>query len=338
MKRKNVIIGPGQKNNILNNMFLDVINGKVEDTVFLSPYNFNSRIIRKIYDYIWRDVNRKFFRWLPVSIWNRFSVLNSINPNEDEEYYILFVIGRDVERLIVPSLIKKIKHRYKDKVRTVLVLFDSINVTKECKGWDHITDFFELFDKVATFDKLDAEKYKLIHFFDPYPKCEIAQKVEEQVDLFFLGEDKGRAHLLCQIADIANRRQVKCDFRIFNWSGNSPCPSGVCSMDKFIEYKDTLKLISRSRCLVDIIAEGQNSSSLRYYEAVVYNKKLLTNNLNIMNMPLYNPKYMKCFRRIEDIDWEWIDEREVVDYGYENEFSVNVFLNTLCNGKQYVED
>ena len=53
----------------------------------------------------------------------------------------------------------------------------------------------------------------------------------------------------------------------------------------------------------------------------MYNKKLLTNNYSICNLPFYNSKYMKSFQTFEDIDLEWVRRKEIINYGYTNEFS-----------------
>lgn len=77
----------------------------------------------------------------------------------------------------------------------------------------------------------------------------------------------------------------------------------------------------KSNCILEVLATGQSGATLRYYEAVCYNKKLLTNNKNIVNLPFYNPEWMHVFENTEDIDWGWVKERVPVDYHYDGRFS-----------------
>lgn len=57
--------------------------------------------------------------------------------------------------------------------------------------------------------------------------------------------------------------------------------------------------------------------------------KNLTNNPNIKELSFYNPKYMQHFESVEDIDFEWVKKRELIDYHYNNEFSPNHILGKL---------
>lgn len=56
-------------------------------------------------------------------------------------------------------------------------------------------------------------------------------------------------------------------------------------------------------------------------EAVCYNKKLLTNNSQTTEYPYYNSEYMKCFKKVEDIDIEWLTDLKPVNYNYKGDFS-----------------
>lgn len=322
MKNRFIVIGSGQSNIILNHSFAEVIQGRIENAIFLNPYNFKCKFIEKTYNYVYRQSNRRFFKWIPNSIWNHFSVLNQISPEPNEKIYLIFVIGRDVDRLIVPSLLTGMKKKFGHRICTVLLLFDSIEVTKEVNGWGRISDTFHLFDIVATFDKIDACKYNLLHFFDPYPKMEMTDSLTIDKDMFFIGVDKGRCEMLKQIAVRANCAGVRCDFEIFGLNPEYDGIPGLVRLEEFIKYSETLKKVAQCKCLVELLAEGQTSCSYRYYEAVVYNKKLITNNKFITEMPLYDSRYMKYIESVDDIDWEWIKDESLVEYNYDNEFSI----------------
>lgn len=334
MKNRFIIIGPGERNNILNHSFVEVIQGEIENASFLNPYNFKSKFIEKIYNYVYRLSNRRFFKWIPNSIWNHFSVLNQISPEPNEKIYLIFVIGRDVDRLIVPSLLRGMKKKFGHSICTALLLFDSIDVTKDVKGWGKIKNTFTLFDIVATFDKKDACTYNLMHFYDPYPKMQMTDTLEIDEDMFFIGVDKGRCEMLKQIAVRANFAGIRCDFEIFGLNPEYESIPGLVRLEKFLEYSETLKKVARCKCLVELLAEGQTSCSYRYYEAVVYNKKLITNNKNITEMPIYDPKYMKYIESVDDIDWEWIKDESAVEYNYDNEFSISELFKKLLDYNQ----
>ena len=75
--------------------------------------------------------------------------------------------------------------------------------------------------------------------------------------------------------------------------------------------------------------KGQNAQTLKYFEAVCFNKKLLTNNQNAKKLSFYNEKYIKIFNKFEDIDIEWIKKIEPINYNYKNEFSPMYIVEKL---------
>ena len=94
-------------------------------------------------------------------------------------------------------------------------------------------------------------------------------------------------------------------------------------------YKEVLEEVQKTNCVIEFVQKGQRSQTLRYFETVCYNKKLLTNNPNVKNLKFYNEKYMKVFDKFDDIDFEWVKTKENVDYGYNGEFSSKYFIEEL---------
>ncbi|GMB84578.1 hypothetical protein ME0901_09960 [Lactobacillus delbrueckii subsp. bulgaricus] len=58
-----------------------------------------------------------------------------------------------------------------------------------------------------------------------------------------------------------------------------------------VSYHDELMLAYNSNCIIEILKAGQNGISLRTCEAIVFNKKLVTNNQAVKQLPYYNPNY-----------------------------------------------
>lgn len=92
------------------------------------------------------------------------------------------------------------------------------------------------------------------------------------------------------------------------------------TVDEIMPYEVVLKRTLEANCVLEIVRPGQVGFTLRTFEAVVYNKKLLTNNEHIKEFQFYNPSYMKVFKSVEDIDWKWVKERNAVNYHYKGDF------------------
>lgn len=85
----------------------------------------------------------------------------------------------------------------------------------------------------------------------------------------------------------------------------------------------------RSNCLLELVQEGQVGATARYCEAVVYGKKLLTNNNYVRFLPFYNEEYIKIFDKVDDIDFDWVKEIVHVDFEYKDEFSPNHVIERI---------
>ena len=85
----------------------------------------------------------------------------------------------------------------------------------------------------------------------------------------------------------------------------------------------------QTNCVLEILAVLNPSATLRYKEAVIYNKKLLTTNPEITQLPYYDSRWMRYFEKAEDIDLDWLRTEEHVDYHYQGDFSTRHFLDTI---------
>lgn len=87
--------------------------------------------------------------------------------------------------------------------------------------------------------------------------------------------------------------------------------------------------MKHSNCILEVLIEGMTGATLRYNEAVCYNKKLLTNNKNIVNLPFYDPRYMRVFDSPDDIDVEWVRKQVPIDYHYDGRFSPTHIIDEI---------
>ena len=94
----------------------------------------------------------------------------------------------------------------------------------------------------------------------------------------------------------------------------------------------------KASCIFDATEKKQNGVTLRYFEAVCYNKKLITDNDFVKQLPFYNPDFIQVYDKVENIDIEWIKRDIKVDYGYDGRFSPVHFLQKLKNRFSNEED
>lgn len=129
---------------------------------------------------------------------------------------------------------------------------------------------------IFTFDKIDAKTYG----YDCYPQfaSKLSQVSDVPIthDFSFVGRDKGRREMLNNLKNQLENMGYRCNF-------------DIRSIDQpNISYIDYLKVSLSARCMVEILQDNQSGMTLRAIEAILYGRKLLTNNLNIEHEQLYD--------------------------------------------------
>ncbi len=188
-----------------------------------------------------------------------------------------------------------------------------------------------VFDYIFTFDPNDAQKYNFIFYDTPYSVLLNKKPKIIELDLYFVGNAKKRISLLHKVYFDAKSNEIKMKFRISQVKAKDKLDDGIILYNKPIDYPASLQEMIKANCILEIMDPGQSGATLRYYEAVCYNKKLLTNNKNVVNLPFYDSQYMKVFETPEDIDWEWVKERIPVDYHYDGRFSPKNILDHIIS-------
>ena len=71
---------------------------------------------------------------------------------------------------------------------------------------------------------------------------------------------------------------------------------------------------------MDVVKQGQSGITLRICEALLFNKKILTNNQSIREMPFYDSRFIKVFTDISDIDISFIKDNAPVKYNIGSDY------------------
>ena len=314
-----VIFTGGERNSLFNQLFSDL---EGLNNVILKPGI--SHIPNNLQG-IWKkhhspNLNKNHL--LPFrSIWNKYSILDAYKNENYRDY--CFVFNNVSIEYMEPSLLKYLKRKY--NIKLVLYLLDTFKspYTRHAK----LAMKYVNFDKIYTFHKADATDG--INYFDMYySKQEIAKQEDYNNDVFFWGCDFGRAKIVEDVHKLLRENNISSDFGLCYVDDNHTKLDGI-TYNKPIEYDEVLKRLENSACILDVVGDYSGGVSLRYFEAVVYGKKLLTNNPLVKDMRFYNEKYIKVFKDINDIELDFLKNNEDVDYGYRDEFSPIHFIELL---------
>lgn len=186
----------------------------------------------------------------------------------------------------------------------------------------------EKMDLVSVFDPGIAEKYGISCFYNVYPLRKTGEEPPIEYDICFVGQDKGREQELYEISRLCELHGVKTAFYIGKKDGKESV--GVHYIKGKIAYQEVVELVRRSRCILELKVEPDCSCSLRVQEAVVYNKKLITNNKNVYRMPCCEgSKWIHCYDDLQHIDWDFIKRDEDVDFHYQQEYAAKKWLERI---------
>lgn len=247
-------------------------------------------------------------------------ILRHINPNKK----VCFLI---TERWILLEsglqLLPYIKQHFKN-AKTVCFFQDIINTFIDLYTLKPIDfeNIKEQCDLVISYDRKDAEKHHTAYHPTIFSPLNI-QPGDTKYDLYFLGRDKGRMGMLIRLCHEAQSRGLRCKFDMVEIPRQQRImQQGVNYPEGNIPYEENLRNCSESRCIVEVLQQEASSPTLRTWEAIALNKKLLTNNSSIKNTDIYDPRYISVFHDETDIDWDFIAS--------ENSFhNTNPFLEAI---------
>lgn len=187
-------------------------------------------------------------------------------------------------------------------------------------------------DTVAVFDPTMAQKYNIAYYPLVYPNVVSGKKKDcMKYDICFVGQDKGREKELKKIAELCRKNNIRSAF-IVGKSEKTGLVQGVQRISGKIAYSEVVQIVEESNCILELAVEPYYTCSLRIQEAVVWNKKLITNNRNVDRMPCCkDSKWIHYFEKPEDIDWDFVKRNEAVDYHYNGEFSAKTWLEQIEN-------
>lgn len=178
-------------------------------------------------------------------------------------------------------------------------------------------------DLLISYDQTDARRYGIAYHPTIFSSVKLAHQ-EICYDLYFLGRDKGRLKTLITIANEAQERKMKCHFIMMEVPQAERVEvEGIVYADTPVPYKENLLLAAKSRCLIELLQQDAQSATYRTWEAIMLNKKLLTQNQQIKSCNIYDERYISLFTSPDDIKWDLI--RKAPQFpNYENPYQAKI--------------
>lgn len=210
----------------------------------------------------------------------------------------------------------KINHLEEDSVDYVLVIRpdivekDTLNklfkigkkvVAYQWDGLDRFPKVFDcirMFEKFLIFDQQDYDKYKSQH--PNLQKCEnfyfdfdYDYPINENSDIvYYIGAyyENRMAELILILREL-EKYAVKFDINLRNHSSTIPKKEkNIKFFKEYTDFRTNLSWMKNAKVLLDFKVEEHNGLSLRFFEALKYNKKIITNNKTVLDFDFYDPQ------------------------------------------------
>ena len=190
--------------------------------------------------------------------------------------------------------------------------------------------FCPCFDRVITIDEGDAQKYGLEFHPFFYSSIDTEDPSIPESDCFYVGNAKGRLDEILSVYELLVANGLECDFHIVGVPEEKQKYKESITYNRPMNYDEVVCRTKKSKLLLEIMQDGQTSGTLREHEAVVYGKKLLTNNRYITNRSFYIPQNISVFENVEAIDTDFIkDINSVEEYPCKELISPRALLEFL---------
>ena len=274
------------------------------------------------------SISVRYNKFIPCFIKYRYYNFESLEFNDSVVYHILMhtLTLTKIDMHCLAMLLKK-----HPNVRLYALVNDSMDASSI--HMRHVREKLlnPIWTRVLTYDRNDADKYGFEWIgYRIYSDWEFIKPDDRISDCYYVGFNKGDRESIVQ--SVYNRMKASGINTRFDIVSDTQNPNQEPQYLKAgIPYSDVVSRVKSTNCIIEILQKNQHSQSLRWFEAIAYNKKLLTNNVNVRDLPYYDERYMKYFKEADDIDLEWVSKVEIINYGYHNEFSPLELIDYIKN-------
>jgi len=214
----------------------------------------------------------------------------NIKKLKREEYIIkkLAALGKQDQILIINPEMISIETHQKIKLfanRYLAYLYDS----SKRRPIDHLLNV-NLFDTVFSFDPDDVKNYKLkpltnYIYFDKKPL-----KEDVEYDCFTISYLDERLETMNRIAEIFHQKNLKSNFVIVGDKKPERIHDDILFSEDRLNQDEVHHKINESKAVLDLLRDEQAGLSFRIFEAMGFQKKIITSNRYVQDFDFYNPE------------------------------------------------
>lgn len=219
------------------------------------------------------------------------------------------------------DFLKHLRTKYKD-IKFIFI-FTNIVEKSGVVRFSNLEFIKDNYDLVITYDEGNAKKYGLTCHRTVYSKIDMKSD-KEPCDVFFIGNAKERLETVLNVFKMLNNNGFKCCFYVNGVPEELQEYKELIHYNETMSYKEAVEYVQNAKCVLDICQEGANAITLRCCEALVYDKKLITNATSLKNEEFYDAKNIYF---LEGNNYEGLVDFLKSDYEVKYEGTVPLFAS-----------
>lgn len=188
-------------------------------------------------------------------------------------------------------------------------------------------------DAIYSYNPKDVRDYGVKYLPMCYSKsswadCD-ANYSKPLIDLLFIGAARKRYDKILKLYDYSKAAGLNVFFYIVDTRQNPISREDFIVSDRPISMKDYLRYVGKSKSILEILDSESEGSTLRFWDAIMYNKYLITNNKHVLDSKFFDIRYIKYFSDISKLDLDFLREDTVPVFNYNGENSPRNFIDKI---------
>ncbi|WP_209389471.1 hypothetical protein [Chryseobacterium sp. RR2-3-20] len=311
------------KNQVLGEPFVDqfIKNGYDLEILFKNKLYYNQfTFLQKLTNLFYRNVLKN--KQYPI-IANKINFerycKKSVQQLQNNSFDYCLVIRGDLVPEYVIEKARKISKKMID------YQLDGISVSKK------ILSYRKYFDEIFVFDQEDIKNYPdydlkfITNCF--YEKDDTDYKAE--YDFFYIGQYLPERHEKIQhLLSYLDDNKISSEPLIYlntdkEYANND---NRIKNLVEATSYQENLEMVKKASVLIDMKREEHGGLSLRFFEALNYKKKVITNNATVQSYDFYHPDniFVTDYKNFEGLSeflkkpYQTIESKIVEQYEFKN--------------------
>lgn len=275
------------KNQILSKVFEEnlCIEGYEVEALFKEPFqSFNLNNYQKIINIIQRIIFKK--NTFPLKA-DKINFKNfckkSLHKLKNEKFDYCLVIRGD----LIPEFV--LKHARSISGKMIDYQLDGLSVSSK------ILEYEKYFDRIFVFDPEDIKRNPSYNL-EFLPNCYFGETDftnPAEIDLLYIGQFLEKRHQqLFNIHNYLEAQQLYYTSHTSLYQGRDfiPLHSKILHHKISTTYQENLNFVKNAKTIIDFKRDEHDGLSLRFFEAMQFGRKIITDNSSVKNYDFYHPK------------------------------------------------